>query len=583
MDRAVWDGVRAELEATALVQAETDIQIANRPYLRFHPTLPYAVRGAVRADASANQVDADDGWLSLENQKDVSQQFIAVYRAFAVTIDKALRGSAARAGMDVLAREEANMRTAVRWALASDQFDAAVQMGDTFRLYLERSVRWRERQQWAAWLADAAARITFSAAVASVERDLAWSLFTQGHIPEAISTLDALIARLKQTIEFDASFQLALAQTYLGRIYQRAGQAERAIPILSEAVRASEQLVRQAANLLPPETIEDLLRSKTQEAEQRREACANELGNLATTLGDLANALRDAGRLGEALSTAEQGVDINRALGRDRNAAASLKRTAQILREQGHYQEADARYDQALKAARHLGDQELEGIFLAHQGVLADAMQQYDGAAELYKQALRRFQNANDDAGIMKTCNLLGVVESSLGRLSEARAWYERCREIAQRRGDAVSLGIAAQNIGIVCQQEGEAARQRGDETTAQQWFAEAECFLQESLRMTIDQQNKPGEARSRSQLSQVYLLLGELDKAEAHAHQAREIDEGLSLIRQLPSDYYNLAQIARARGDEAQAAQWEAKRHEVEAELARRAQGGDAADAGLP
>jgi hypothetical protein len=91
---------------------------------------------------------------------------------------------------------------------------------------------------------------------------------------------------------------------------------------------------------------------------------------------------------------------------------------------------------------------------------------------------------------------------------------------------------------------------------------------------MKIDRQDKPGEASSRSQLSRVYLLLGELDQAEAHAHQAREIDEGLSIIRQVPRDYYNLAQIAHARGHEAQAAQWEAKRNEVEAELARRARG---------
>ena len=139
-------------------------------------------------------------------------------------------------------------------------------------------------------------------------------------------------------------------------------------------------------------------------------------------------------------------------------------------------------------------------------------MQQYDRAVDLCKQALRRFQDANNDGGIMQTCNLLGNIEANPGRLSEARAWYERSREIAERRGDTEALGIAAQNIGIVCQKEGEAARQRGDEATAQQRFAEAERFLQESLRMEIDQQDKPGEASPRSQLSQVYLLMGELD-----------------------------------------------------------------------
>ena len=119
----------------------------------------------------------------------------------------------------------------------------------------------------------------------------------------------------------------------------------------------------------------------------------------------------------------------------------ALGRTAQILMEQGRYQEADARYDQALEAARRLGDQELEGTFLQHQGNLADHMQQYDRAVDLYKQALRRFQDANDDGSIMRTCNLLGTVEQHAGRLSEARAWYERSREIAQRRGDTELLG----------------------------------------------------------------------------------------------------------------------------------------------
>jgi tetratricopeptide (TPR) repeat protein len=340
--------------------------------------------------------------------------------------------------------------------------------------------------------------------------------------------------------------------------------------------------VRQAADLPPSEIIEHLLTSQRQEAEQRREACAKELNNLGATLGILADALTAAGHLDEALSMAELGIDIDRALGRDRNAAASLGRTANILMEQGRYQEADARYDQVLEAARRLGNRELERPFLLNQGILARRMQQYDRAVDLYKQALKQFQDENDDHGIMRTCNLLGAVEHSQGRLSEARAWYERSREIADRRGDSWELGITAHNIGIVSLQEGEAAWRRGDEATARQWLAEAKHFLHEGLRMGIDRQDRPDQAASHGQLSQVYLLMGELDQAEAHAHQAREINEGLGIIRNLPIYYNTLAQIARARSDEAQAAQWELKRNEVQAELARRDQGGAAAEASL-
>jgi tetratricopeptide (TPR) repeat protein len=296
----------------------------------------------------------------------------------------------------------------------------------------------------------------------------------------------------------------------------------------------------------------------------------------------MSDALMSAGHFDEALRTAEQGISIACAVGYVHNAIAGLGQTAQILTEQGHYQKADARYDQVLEAARLLGDQALERTTLLQQGALADAMEQYNRAVELYKQALRLFQATNDDKGIMQICNQLGNVEVHAGRLSEAKAWYERSYEIAQRLGDTVQLDGITHNFGLVCHLQGEVALQLGDEATAWQRLAEAEHFLQESLQMQIDRQDKPRAAMSWSQLSRVYLLMGDLDKAEAHAHQAREIKESLGLILQLSDVYYDLAQIARARGDEAQAAQWEARRDEVAAELARRARGGDAAEADL-
>ena len=292
------------------------------------------------------------------------------------------------------------------------------------------------------------------------------------------------------------------------------------------------------------------------------------------TLGDLGNALRMAGRLDEALDTADRGLRIDEQLGHAREAAAGQGQCAQILMAQGRHAKADARYDKALDAARRAGDKELEGTLLQHQGVLADNLNHLDRAASLYQRALKLFQEANNDIGVMQTCNLLGVVEQNSNRLAEARTWYERSREIAQRLGDTTCQGQAAQNIGIVCQQEGEAARQRGDEKTARQRFEEAKRSLQESLRFKQVRGNEPAAALALVQLAQVHLLLGELAEAERHAHQGLEIDERLDITRELPSDYSTLARIARARGDTAQAAEWERKRDVVLAELQRRAQG---------
>ena len=156
----------------------------------------------------------------------------------------------------------------------------------------------------------------------------AWSLFTQGHAAEAVQMLDALIKRLQQTTVFDTAFMLAVAQSRLGCIYQQSGHTAEAIPILRQAAGALERLVGQTVNLSPSETIEALLTSETQEAKQRREACAQSLNALARTMGDLANALKNAGRFDEALSTANQSIDINRVQGRDLDVGVGLVQIA---------------------------------------------------------------------------------------------------------------------------------------------------------------------------------------------------------------------------------------------------------------
>jgi len=285
-----------------------------------------------------------------------------------------------------------------------------------------------------------------------------------------------------------------------------------------------------------------------------------------------------AGRLDEALAAANRGLDIDRELGRDREVAAGLGQCAQILMQQGRHAEADAQYDEAIAATRRAGDKDLEGTLLQHQGILADDLRQYARAASLYERALKLFQEMNAEDGVMRTCNSLGVVEQNQGRLPEARSWYQRSREIAQRLGDITCLAQAAQNIGIVCQQEGEAARQQGREREARQRFEEAKGFIAESLALERQRDNAPAAAESLGQLAQVHLLLGELDEAERHAQQAREIFERLGL-KETHMIYAVLANIARARGDAAQAAEWDRKRDAVLEELDRRSRG----SGGLP
>ena len=142
---------------------------------------------------------------------------------------------------------------------------------------------------------------------------------------------------------------------------------------------------------------------------------------------------------------------------------------------------------------------------------------------------------------------------------------------MARSRGDKDQIGILAQNLGIVCQEEGEAARKQGDDVRARERFTEAARFVEESLDVWREKHNEPNEAASYGQLGQIHMLLDDLDKAEVYAHQARAIRERLEL-KEAWKDYNTLASIARARKKPEEAAAWEQKRAALLAELKRRA-----------
>ena len=532
MEPAAWESARAELEATALVKVERDVEMNDKPYLRFHPTLAVAAgEGAVEAG--------------------VRQRFVAVHLAVMMAVHRAFFGSNPRWGMEVMVREEANFRRAVDWALEQAAYDRASALGETLAEYLQSAGRLRERDRWVARLAAEVRKSGFSKAVADRERDEAWALLSQGKPREGIEKLKALVTRLRTTTEFDAAITLANACIMLGRIYVEVGWSQKAIPVLKDAAKQWEVLVGKA-------------RAAGKSGDDER-------GNLSAALGDLANALRDAGALDEALDASERAIAIDRKRGDHRSIAAGLGQTAQILKMQGRHGDADGRYDEALQAARRAGDQALEGTLLQQQGGLALERGQLDRAGELYRGALQLFQEMHDDGSVMRTCNSLGIVEQEAGRLAEARAWYERSREMARSRGDKQVFGGVAQNLGVVCQLEGEAARRYGDEIRAKERFTAAVQFVKENLEVAMASDNKPMQGSAHSHLGQIHLLLGDLNKAEVYAHQAREIHERLGL-KEAWKDYNTLAGIARARKKPEEAAAWEQKRESLLAELKRRA-----------
>lgn len=524
MDLGQWHAVRTELEAVALVRVDHGIRLSKKPYIHFHPTLAEAIAPTPLLKAAETR-----------------RRFVRVYLSVAIAVENALGGQGPGNAMRVMSLEEANLRTAVRLGLEEGCYAEVSSIGHMLTIFLERAGRLRERDSWLAWLRTKSSQDEITDAAVLMEEDEAWSLCMQGRGGEAASRLDRLIGRLRSARgDIKSAAAIASVQRVLARVLCACGRHSEALPVSEESVKTWESLLARA--------------------KRSGETGETELNNLGTAMTDLVNALRNTGRLDDALEAAQRMLSIAQELGNRREVAGSQFQIAKTLVEQGRYRDADFNYEEALQTARSIPDPHLEALVLQNQSIAAAALGQRTRAARLAQSALNRFLAMNNEAEIMRTYGILGGIEFAEGRAAEAKAWYERSYEVAQRRGDTVGVSAAAWNIGVASKMMGEAASQRGDGPTAKQHFAEAKRSIEAAVELMRQLENEPLLARALGQLASVHLRLEELDEAQIRAHEAREIFERLG-SNELCSVYDCLVNIAHARGDTAQAAAWEHKR----------------------
>ncbi len=268
----VWGRVREELLATALVRVEDGVLFGEKPYLGFHPTLPYAAE----PDAVADKAEA-------------SKRFVGVYYGLAALVNKALRGAEPAGAMRVMLREEGNLRRAMALAFERTDYEVGAGLAETIGMYLQMAGRVRDQARLAGWVQEQMAEASGPAKWAT-ERQHAWGLFLAGKGQAAVDLLTRQLGEI-ETAGGDAR-QKALCLNYLGRILDHTDQPQHALGPLAKAIEGFE--------------------------------AAGDRGNLAAALGDQANALRMLGKLAEALASAERAATIARERGDARSEAAGL-------------------------------------------------------------------------------------------------------------------------------------------------------------------------------------------------------------------------------------------------------------------
>ncbi|MEM7391149.1 MAG: TIR domain-containing protein, partial [Verrucomicrobiota bacterium] len=429
-----WGKIRAEFESVALLRTENELHLVERPFLRFHPTLPFA---------SSHEAPA--------REPEVRKRFIDTYRQFKRALNQAIGGSQPLSALRFFAREEANYRTAVDWAVTDGDLESVADLGYLMSSVLETSRRNREYDAWIGWLKKVVGSDGFSLEAASYERQYAWTMLTGGEPGKALAHLEQLIQRLDRTTDFDPTFQLALAVGDHGRMLDYTGNSDRAVGILRDSIERWERLIEHEAGTPWPELTE------TGDVGDLR----GELCNLSATMGDLANALCQSGHFDEALDLTVKTIRISDAIGDHLNLAASNAQYASILVSAGRTKEADARYEEALRDARKTGHRRLEASLLQHQGTLAADNEEYDRAVRIYGEALQVFAASGDNRALTETYSLIAMAEQDAGRYAEGWAWYEKARELAEKINDRYCVAVILHNMGTLRQMEGKAAREQ--------------------------------------------------------------------------------------------------------------------------
>lgn len=397
----------------------------------------------------------------------------------------------------------------------------------------------------------------------------------------------------------------------LGRLYQRLGLYDKALPLLAssraELVRAHGErhpesvgaTARLARLLYDQGELEEAEALSREALDARRRlfgvgdtAVANSLNDLAeirnarghldeaetlhaealaidrrsglqqrvaTDLDNLGVVLRRAGEHDEARRLLEEALAIRRELYGDRHTkvAMSLVNVSAALREAGEYDEAERLLLEALAMRRELlGDRHPHvAIVLGTLGNTRLQAGRHDAARDAYREALeiRRAVFGESHPSVARSLNSLAVVAYHRGDYAGAADRFAEVLEIWEDRfgEDHPDVLSALNNLGA-------ARREAGD-------YKAAELVLRDALarRRRVLGDDHPDIGQSLNNLAFVLYRRGALDEAERTFHEALASWRG-SLGGDHPRLAYALDGLGRLLLDEGRCAEGEAPLREA-------------------
>lgn len=232
----------------------------------------------------------------------------------------------------------------------------------------------------------------------------------------------------------------------------------------------------------------------------------------ASVWGNLGAALQSWGRLAEATACYQEALKIAQAIGDQRQQASALGNLGAARFEAGDLEEAEPLLQWALAMAREVGNGRTEANALGNLGVLYKDRSEYDLARRYLEDALALAGAEGHTLAQFSQLTNLGNVCRHLGDYDAAMTWQQRAlavaRQIGYRQGEVIATG----NLGLI-------AHVRTD-------HADALPHFQEALSLARAIEYRQGEVAQLENIAGCYIMLLNLNEAEAALRQAIPIEQ---------------------------------------------------------
>jgi tetratricopeptide (TPR) repeat protein len=252
-------------------------------------------------------------------------------------------------------------------------------------------------------------------------------LLGKGNFPRALQEAQALLEKCMQAGEVAYSAtasDTAMAHILLGRVLKKGGAAEAALSSIDEAYRRFQRL-----------------------ADQGNTSAA---GMASASLTEKGDCLCHLGRLEEAASAYEAGIQIDEKSNRLRDVAVGKFQLGRVRNLQKHYDEALNAYNEALKIFEDLGEPASVAVIWHQIGMAHEESNRFEAAEQAYRQSLAIEVQQNNPAGEASSLGQLGNLYNNMGRLEEAVIFYRQAGDKYVEIKDMASEGLARNNLAMM-------------------------------------------------------------------------------------------------------------------------------------